>query len=632
MDPSTHKCTVSRDVVFDEISSYYIKDAEENGQTNLPISMSTGSSSSRDYGDRGSLDLSRDTSVDERAESQSLQGSPHQEESSLQQNGESRPKRNIVRPCRFRDDNFVTTFSCFLANAVDDEEPASYNEAKCVKEWVTAMEEEMHALEKNETWDVVPKPPGTQAVTCKWVYRIKRKADGSIDRYKARLVARGFSQKYGEDYEETFSPVAKMTSIRTVLALAASSRWKLWQLDVKNAFLYGELDRPIYMEQPPGFEKKDGHQLVCRLKKALYGLKQAPRAWYGKIAEYLQFCGYTASESDSSLFIKKHQGQMVVVLLYVDDIILTGSNYGEVTRLQDELSLRFEMKKLGELGTFLGLQIENLEEGLFVSQINYAKKLVDKFGMTDGKKSYTPLDVNPRLSRDEGTCLPDPRLYRALVGSLIYLTITRPDIAYAVGVVSRYMQEPRKPHLEEAKKILKYINTSLDVGLFYRKGAKFVLQGFADADFAGDRDDRRSTSGFVFLCGNTSISWSSRKQGSVSLSTTEAEYKASAHAAQECIWLRRLLEDLHVKFDQPVPIHGDNLSAIKLTSNPVFHARTKHIELEHHFIREKVLEGIIEMVAVRSEDNVADIFTKALPKGPFEDLRSKLGLVHRTSL
>ncbi|XP_047306358.1 uncharacterized mitochondrial protein AtMg00810-like [Impatiens glandulifera] len=295
---------------------------------------------------------------------------------------------------------------------------------------------------------------------------------------------------------------------------------------------------------------------------------------------------------------------MVVVLLYVDDIILTGSNYDEVARLQDELSLRFEMKKLGELGTFLGLQIKNFYKGLFVSQINYEKKLVEKFGMTDGKKRYTPLDVNPKLSRDEGTCLPDPRPYRALVGSLIYLTITSSDIAYAVGVVSRYMQEPRKPHLEKVKKILKYINTSLDIGLLYEKDAKFVLQGYADVDFSRDRDDRRSTSEFVFLCGNTSISWSSRKQGSVSLSTNEAEYKASAHVAHECIWLRRLWEDFHVKFDQPVPIHGDNL----------------------------ILEGIIEMVAVRSEDNVASIFTKALPKCPFENLLSMLGLVHRASL
>ncbi|KAG6537821.1 hypothetical protein ZIOFF_002920 [Zingiber officinale] len=314
------------------------------------------------------------------------------------------------------------------------------------------------------------------------------------------------------------------------------------------------------------------------------------------------------------------------------DVVHTGSNYAEVTRLQEELSLRFDMKKLGELSNFLGLQIENLDKGIYVSQFSYAKRLIEKFGLIDGKKRSTPLDVNTRLRRDERTCLSDPRPFRTLVGSLIYLTITRPDIAFSVGMVSRYMQEPRKPHFEEAKKILKYVNSTLNLGLLYEKGVEFSLQGFADADFGGDLDDRRSTSGFVFLRGATSISWCSKKQSSVSLSTTEAEYKASAQAAQECMWLRRLFEDLHVPIDQSIPIHGDNLSAVKLTSNPVFHARTKHIELEHHFIREKVLDGIIDMVAVKSEDNIADIFTKTLPKGAFEDLRSKLGLVLRTSL
>ncbi|KAG6483226.1 hypothetical protein ZIOFF_059868 [Zingiber officinale] len=238
--------------------------------------------------------------------------------------------------------------------------------------------------------------------------------------------------------------------------------------------------------------------------------------------------------TDSSLFIKKRQGLMVIVLLYVDDIILTGSNYAEVTRLQEELSLRFDMKKLGELSNFLGLQIENLDKGIYVSQFSYAKRLIEKFGLIDGKKRSTPLDVNTRLHRDEGTCLSDPRPFRTLVGSLIYLTITRPDIAFSVGMVSRYMQEPRKPHFEEAKKILKYVNSTLNLGLLYEKGVEFSLQGFADADFGGDLDDRRSTSGFEFLRGATSISWCSKKQSSVSLSTTEAEYKASAQAAQEC--------------------------------------------------------------------------------------------------
>ncbi|KAG6499797.1 hypothetical protein ZIOFF_039589 [Zingiber officinale] len=442
MDPTTNKCVVSRDVIFDEISSHDSADInkEENNMITLPLSH-----------------FSEDISKENQGEKESL--CPNQDDGSQEEITNQHPRRNIVRPSRYRDDNFVTNFSCLFANPIDDDEPSSYDDAK-----------------------------------------------------------------------------------------------------------------------------------------------------------------------------GKRQGLLVIVLLYVDDIILTGSNYAEVTRLQEELSLRFDMKKLGELSNFLGLQIENLDKGIYVSQFSYAKRLIEKFGLIDGKKRSTPLDVNTRLHRDEGTCLSDPRPFRTLVGSLIYLTITRPDIAFSVGMVSRYMQEPRKPHFEEAKKILKYVNSTLNLGLLYEKGVEFSLQGFANADFGGDLDDRRSTSGFVFLRGATSISWCSKKQSSVSLSTTEAEYKASAQAAQECMWLRRLFEDLHVPIDQPIPIHGDNLSAIKLTSNPVFHARTKHIELEHHFIREKVLDGIIDMVAVKSEDHIADIFTKTLPKGAFEDLRSKLGLVLRTSL
>ncbi|GKV11936.1 hypothetical protein SLEP1_g23148 [Rubroshorea leprosula] len=386
------------------------------------------------------------------------------------------------------------------------------------------------------------------------------------------------------------------------------------------------------MEQPPGYVANSHPDFVCKLKKALYGLKQAPRAWYGKIAQYLQFCGYLASDSDHSLFVKKQSSLHVIVLLYVDDIIITGNDEKEIARLQEELSIRFDMKNLGELNHFLGLEVENLENRIFVTQRNYAEKLVAKFDLKEGKKCSTPLDINIRLRRDEGSLLSNPQPYRVLVGSLIYLTITRPDIAFAVGLVSRFMQAPRKPHLEAAKKILKYVNTTLDMGLFYKKEANFSLLGFTDADFGGDLADRKSTSGYVFLYGGTSISWCSKKQDSVSLSTTEAEYKASALAAQECVWLRRLIEDLDSPIQGSTSLYGDNQSAIRLATNPVCHARTKHIEVEHHFIREKVLEGTINALEVKSQDNVADIFTESLSKSSFEMLRSQLGIISRKSL
>jgi hypothetical protein len=522
----------------------------------------------------------------------------------------------------------VSMHSCFLDNPIDDCELSSFDEAKGVKEW----DDDMNALIKNQTWDLVPKPKEVKPITCKWIYKIKSRANGSVDRYKARLVACGFSQKYGEDYDETFSLVAKMTSVRVVISLVAHHEWKLWQLDVKNAFLYGEIDKDIYMEQPYGYISQAHPEHVCKLKKALYGLKQAPRAWYGKIAEYLQFCGYLASNSNSSLFVKKQSKVHVIVLLYVDDMIVTGNNDEEITKLQIELSIRFEMKDLGELSHFLGLEVSSLMGGIFVSQQGYAEKLVGRFGLNRSKWCSTPLDANIKLRCKEGKLLPDPRPYRALVGSLIYLTITRPDIAFSVGLVSRYMQAPRKPHLEAAKRTLKYVYSTLDMGLFYKKKGVIELYGFSDADLGGDLDDWKSTSSYVFSCGSSCVSWCSKKQDSISLSTTEAEYKVASLAAQECVWLRRLIEDIYSSIHKPTIIYGDNQSALKLTTNSVCHARTKHIEIEHHFIREKVLMGSIEVLEVRSKDNIVDIFTKSLSKGPFEFLREKLGIISRKSL
>ncbi|CAM8959925.1 unnamed protein product [Rhodiola kirilowii] len=373
------------------------------------------------------------------------------------------------------------------------------------------MDEEMNAFIKNKTWDLVLKPDHIKPITCKWVYKVKRKADGKVDRFKARLVARGFSQSYGEDYEETFSSVAKMTSVRVVLSLASSQNWKLWQLDVKNAFLYGDLDKDIYMEQPLGYISKSHPGYVCKLKKAIYGLKQAPRAWFGKIAEFLQICSYHSTDADSSLFVKKNGDVHMVVLVYVDDMIVTGSREDEIARLRGELSTRFDMKNLGELSHFLGLEVKNLD-GILLSQEGYANKVIERYKLKFSKKRSTPLDTSEKLRRTEGAPLPDFITYRSLVGGLLYLTITRPDIAYSVGLISRYLQEPRKPHLEAAKKILKYVNSTIDFCLFYKRRGNFHLQGYTDADFGGDLDERKSTSGYVFMCNDTSVSWAARNK------------------------------------------------------------------------------------------------------------------------
>ena len=308
------------------------------------------------------------------------------------------------------------------ANAaiVEEVEPETFEKASQYPEWIEAMKEEIAALMQNQTWELVPKPIGMKPISCKWVYKIKWCTDGSIERYKARLVARGFSQQYGLGYDETFSPVAKLTTVRVLLALAASKSWNLWQMDVKNAFLHGELDREIYMNQPMGFQSHDHPEYVCKLRKALYGLKQAPRAWYGKIAEFLIYTGYSMTFADSSLFVKANEGRLAIVLVYVDDLIVTGDDEAEIFLIKENFSVRFQMKELGQMKHFLGLEIDHVQEGIVLHQQKYSKDLLKKFGMLRCKPILTPMEPNVNLCAHEGKDLEDATMYRKLVGSLIY--------------------------------------------------------------------------------------------------------------------------------------------------------------------------------------------------------------------
>lgn len=634
MDPETKKFITSRDVVFDEISSYY---ANQKNMVEKAVADEVQDIFPFFPEENESQDVSRFTTQHDGGtshnydEDQSNSGSGDVD---VEQT-EGRPTRDKRQPS-YLDDyevniNNCTVTSCFFTGAVVAGEPTCYEEAKGKPDWEAAMKEEIEALNKNQTWVLVQKPENCKPVTCKWVYRLKKNPDGTINRCKARLVARGFSQSYGFDYEETFSPVAKMVTLRTIFSLAAYKNWKVWQLDVKNAFLYGELDRDVFMEQPTGYVSKEHPHYVCRLKKALYGLKQAPRAWYGKVAQYLNFCGFKVSDADSSLFIKLESKLHLLVLLYVDDMIITGDNEAEISMLKEDLSVRFEMKNLGEAGYFLGLEVENTDQGYFISQRGYAKELLQRFGMDKSIETETPMEPKLKLTKNEGTLLKDAKKYRQLVGSLIYLTITRPELSYCVGKVSQFMQCPRTSHLEAAKMILRYIKGYLDYGLLYKKTNAFCLSGFTDADWAGNADDRHSTTGYCFSTGSAMVSWCSKKQSVVTLSSTEAEYVAATMTAQECMWLKRLVGDMMGKFEYVVEVKCDNESTIKLASNPVFHARTKHIEVRHHYIREKVLDQEIELKGIPTDAQVADIFTKALEKPKFDFFRAALGVTSRES-
>lgn len=516
-------------------------------------------------------------------------------------------------------DNFV-----FLA---DYQEPVNYDKAIQTPErdkWVEAMDEEISALSKNSTWELCDLPNDKKLVDNRWVFKIKFKKNGTIERYKARLVARGFTQEYGVDYLETFSPVVRFTSVRTLLAIAAQERLILKQFDIKTAFLYGELQEDIFMEQPEGYS--DGSGRVCKLVKSLYGLKQSSRCWNQKFSKFLNDFGLVPSKVDPCVFIQETDGDKIMLAIYIDDGLLAASNQKLIETLINYLMEIFEIK-VGEPDCYLGMEIEQQQDGsLFVSQRNYAVKVLQRFNMEDCNPISTPADPG-QFSDEKSEMVEFP--YRQAVGSLMYLAVaTRPDISYAVGYISRFMENPNQQHVKAVKRVIKYIKGTTDYGIIFKCNQKnFVLSVFSDADYAGDQVTRRSTTGYIFLLGSGAISWGSERQKSVALSTTESEYVAASQTIKELVWIRRLLFDLQADVMNNVPmLFMDNQSAIKLVKNPEYHKRSKHIDVKYHFIREKYEEGVFNLEYVASEDQLGDIFTKALNKVKFEKFCQLIGV------
>jgi len=401
--------------------------------------------------------------------------------------------------------------ACFVADLVaQPQEPSSVQQALQHPHWLQAMQAEMNALHSNKTWTLVPRQANMNIISSKWVFKIKTRSDGSLERYKARLVARGFSQQPGLDYDETSSPVIKPSTIRLILTIGLSQGWSVKQLDVSNAFLHGDLQEQVYLAQPPGFEDSSHPDYVCHLHKALYGLKQTPCAWYLKFSNYIQQMGFTRCPYDQSLFYRTQGSDILLLLIYVDDILLTGSSSSQITKLIAHLSAVFHMKNLGDIHYFLGLQIARDESTFTVTQTRYLLSLLQKFGLDGAKPVSTPLASGASMSATDGVPLADPSHYRCLVGSLQYLTLTRPDISFAVHHVCRFMQAPHDTHLTAVKRIFWYLKGTLNVGLHYIRTPVHELRGFCDADWAGCRDDRRSTTGFAIFLGPNLISWGAK--------------------------------------------------------------------------------------------------------------------------
>ncbi|KAJ0947449.1 putative RNA-directed DNA polymerase [Helianthus annuus] len=502
---------------------------------------------------------------------------------------------------------------CFASSLSKTIEPKHFNEAIKDPNWVSAMNDEIQALHRNHTWDVVDRPKNRNIVGCKWIYKIKYKASGEIERYKARLVAKGFSQKEGVDYEETFSPVVKLVTVRCIVALAVQNNWNLYQLDVNNAFLYGDLNEDVYMFLPEGYEDSDRSK-VCKLNKSLYGLKQAPRMWNEKLVGVLLNSGFVQSKCDTSLFVKNTDNVFVVLLVYVDDIVVTGNSMSEIEKVKQSLKTQFLIKDLGLLQYFLGIEVLTCDEGLCLSQRKYCTDLLTEYGMLGCKPVSVPIDqshvVNALLENNSGP-LQNITGYQQLVGKLIYLSHTRPDISYTVHILSQFMHSPTEGHLKLAFHLLRYLKSAPGKGLIFRKSRSFNLTVFADSDWAKCLVSRKSVTGFC---------------ATVSRSSAEAEYRSMCAAACESIWLKNLLSELEVNVEVPIKLFCDNTAAISIAANPVFHDRTKHFELDLFFLRDLISKGTVKCVGIKSEMQIADVFTKGVLVKDHQSLCEKLQL------
>ncbi|GJW79413.1 ribonuclease H-like domain-containing protein [Tanacetum coccineum] len=435
------------------------------------------------------------------------------------------------------------------------------------------MLDEYNALITNGTWVLVPRPANVNVVRSMWLFKHKFHADGSLSRYKARLVANGRSQQQGIDCDETFSPVVKPATIRTVLSLAVSRDWPIHQLDVKNAFLHGHLSETVYMHQPPGFVDPAHPDYVCHLQRSLYGLKQVSRAWFQHFVSYATRVGFQHSKTDFSLFVFHRGSDIAYLLLYVDDIILTSSSLAFLQRIIASLHNEFTIKHLEEI--------------------------LERAHMENCNPCRTPVDTESKLGSD-GDPVSDPTLYHILAGTLQYLIFTRPDLSYAVQQVCLYMHDPRDPYFTALKRILCYVRGTLDYGLQLHVSSTTQLSAYTDADWAGCPVTRQSTSGYCVFLGDNLLSWSAKRQVTLSRSSAEVEYRGVANVVDETAWIRNLLCELHTPLFTATLVYCDNVSAVYMSTNSVQHQRTKHIEIDIHFVRDFVASGQVRVLHVPS--------------------------------
>ena len=519
----------------------------------------------------------------------------------------------------------------FIVYLVDDT-PRTIEEAYSSPDadyWKEAVRSEMDSIMSNGTWEVVDRPYGCKPVGCKWVFKKKLRPDGTIEKYKARLVAKGYTQKEGEDFFDTYSPVARLTTIRVLLALAASHGLLVHQMDVKTAFLNGELEEEIYMDQPDGFVVEGQEGKVCKLLKSLYGLKQAPKQWHEKFDRTLTSAGFVVNEADRCVYYRYGGGEGVILCLYVDDILIFGTNLNMIEEVKDFLSKSFEMKDLGVADVILNIKLlRGGDGGVTLVQSHYVEKVLSRFGYSDCKPASTPYDPsvllrkNRRITRDQ-------LRYSQIIGSLMYLaSATRPDISFAVSKLSRFVSNPGDDHWRALERVMRYLKATVSYGIHYA-GYPKVLEGYSDSNWISDADEIKATSGYVFTFGGGAVSWKSCKQTILTRSTMEAELTALDTATVEAEWLRELLMDLPV-VEKPIPailMNCDNQTVIiKVNSSKDNMKSSRHVKRRLKSVRKLKNSGVIALDYVQTASNLADQFTKGLSRNVIDSASSEMGL------
>lgn len=516
----------------------------------------------------------------------------------------------------------------FMSAANYNDEPQTIQEALSGPEkehWKEAIADEYQSFEKNKAWSLTLLPEGKNAVKCKWIFKKKLGSDGQLLRYKARLVAKGFTQEYGIDYKETYSPVVRYSTIRTLLALAVNLDMHVDHMDVKTAFLNGELNETVYMEQPDGYKVEGKENYVFRLNKAVYGLKQASKSWYDKIDNALMSLQFRKSLSEPCVYIKSDENpdNLLILALYVDDILIFSRETMVKNKLKEDLMNIFEMKDLGRATQVLGMRVTQEQNKITLDQTGYIKKVLEQFNMTECKPVNTPLDSGMKFEKGEQNDLDSK--YRSLIGSIMYIAVcTRPDIAFAASLLSQFNNCHSETHWKAAKRILRYLKGTIDYRIIYEK-SELSVTGYVDADWASNQLDRRSYTGFVFKIGNSAVSWESRKQRTVALSSTEAEYMALCEGAKEAKFIRSFLSECLGKL-LSVTLFNDSQSAQKMCNSQVNHSRSKHIDIRHHFVRQVVKDKIVNLEYLPTEHMPADVLTKSLTKDKHFNCIVRIGL------